>query len=61
MITNERFNFLEPERRHMWNYERILDTKPETNDCHPSFKGHEQLAEYIVEAIAKKKTILRKS
>ena len=57
----ERFNFLEPERRHMWNYERILDTKPETNDCHPSFKGHEQLAEYIVEAIAKKKTILRRS
>ena len=39
--------------------ERILDIKPETNDCHPDELGHEQLAEYIIEAIAKKKSILR--
>ena len=39
--------------------QRILDIKPETNDCHPDELGHEQLAEYIIEAIAKKKSILR--
>ena len=30
-----------------------------SNDPHPSELGHEQLAEYIIEAIAKKKSILR--
>ena len=57
----ERFPFLEETRSHQWEYQRILDIKPKTNDPHPSELGHEQLAEYIVEAIAKKKTILRKS
>ncbi len=56
----ERFPFIEEARSHQWNYERILDTEPETNDCHPSLKGHEQLAEHIIKAIAKKKTILRR-
>ena len=56
----ERFPFLEEARHHMWVYERINDIKPETHDPHPSELGHKQLAKYIVEAIAKKKTILRK-
>jgi hypothetical protein len=55
----ERFPFLEETRSHQWEYQRILDIKPKTNDPHPSELGHEQLAEYIVEAIAKKKSILR--
>ena len=53
-ICIERFPFIEEARSHQWNYERILDTEPETNDCHPSLKGHEQLAEHIIKAIAKK-------
>ena len=55
----ERFPFLEETRMHQWEYQRILDIKPETNDCHPDELGHEQLAEHIIKAIAKKKTILR--
>jgi uncharacterized protein YutD len=55
----ERFPFLEETRSHQWEYQRILDIKPETNDCHPDELGHEQLAEHIIKAIAKKKTILR--
>lgn len=50
----DRFNFLEPDRRHLWNYERLGD------DPHPSARGHEQIAGYISEAIAKYKNILRK-
>jgi len=56
----ERFPFLEETRSHQWDYQCINDIKPETNDRHPSELGHKQLAKYIVEAIAKKKTILRK-
>ena len=55
----ERFPFLEETRSHQWDYQRINDIKPKTNDPHPSELGHEQLAEYIIEAIAKKKSILR--
>lgn len=51
----ERFNFLEPDRRHMWNYERIHDVT-DTNDSHPSIAGHEQIAHHIYNAIAKTKT-----
>ena len=54
-----KFPFLEETRSHQWEYQRILDIKPETNDCHPDELGHEQLAEHIIKAIAKKKTILR--
>jgi hypothetical protein len=72
----KRFPFLEETRDHLWEYQRIRDIDPMkkpagrnsagdqmkiSNDPHPSELGHEQLAEYIVEAIAKKKTILRKS
>ena len=55
-----KFPFLEETRSHQWEYQRILDIKPETNDCHPDELGHEQLAEHIIKAIAKKKTILRR-
>ena len=44
-------------RCHRWEYERIGGNP---YDSHPSLKGHEQLAEHIIKAIAKKKTILRK-
>jgi hypothetical protein len=54
----ERFNFLEPNRQHFWNYERIYDIE-DTDDSHPTARGHQQLAEYIYEAIAKTKTNLR--
>ena len=71
----KRFPFLEETRDHLWEYQRIRDIDPMkkpagrnkagdqmkiSNDPHPSELGHEQLAEYIVEAIAKKKTILRR-
>jgi len=46
----DRFNFLEPERRHLWNYEHICDIT-DTDDSHPSARGHQQLAEYIYEAM----------
>jgi len=71
----KRFPFLEETRDHLWEYQRIRDIDPMkkpagrnsagdqmkiSNDPHPSELGHEQLAEYIVKSIAKKKTILRK-
>ena len=43
-------------RCHLYEYERIGG---ETGDPHPSVRGHEQIGEYIVADIAKKKTILR--
>jgi len=46
----DRFNFLEPERRHMWTYERLQDIQ-DSNDSHPSARGHQQLAEHIYEAM----------
>ena len=55
----ERFPFLEESRDHQWKYERIRDVVAGSNDSHPSEHGHLELAEYIIEAIAKKKTILR--
>jgi len=71
----KRFPFLEETRDHLWEYQRIRDIDPMkkpagrnsagdqmkiSNDPHPSELGHEQLAEYIVKSIAKKKTILRR-
>jgi hypothetical protein len=41
-------------RCHRWEYERIGN-----GDSHPSETGHAQLGQHIVDAIAKKKTILR--
>ena len=70
----KRFPFLEETRDHLWEYQRIRDIDPMkkppgrnsagdqmkiSNDPHPSELGHEQLAEHIIKAIAKKKTILR--
>jgi lysophospholipase L1-like esterase len=34
----------------MWSYERIHDIT-DTDDCHPSARGHQQLAEYIYQAM----------
>ena len=71
----KRFPFLEETRDHLWEYQRIRDIDPMkkppgrnsagdqmkiSNDPHPSELGHEQLAEHIIKAIAKKKTILRR-
>ena len=58
-----KFPFLEvagSERKHSWKYERIFDTDPSSNDPHPSEQGHEEISEYLFDAIAKKKTILRR-
>lgn len=49
------FPMLEDDRCHMWEYERIGN-----GDSHPNETGHHQIATQIVEAIAKKKTILRR-
>jgi len=71
----KRFPFLEETRDQVWEYQRIRDIDPMkkppgrnsagdqmkiSNDPHPSELGHEQLAEHIIKAIAKKKTILRR-
>jgi hypothetical protein len=58
-----KFPFLEvagSERKHSWKYERIEDIDPSSNDPHPSEQGHEEISEYLFDAIAKKKTILRR-
>jgi hypothetical protein len=56
----DRFPMLEDDedqtRCHQYDYERIGG---DPHDSHPSPKGHEQLGQYIVDDIAKKKTILR--
>lgn len=56
-----RFPMLEDDtdktRCHQWEYDRIGGVPP---DSHPSQVGHAQLGQYIVDAIAKKKTILRR-
>ena len=44
-------------RCHRWEYERIGGVP---HDSHPSQVGHAQLGQHIVDAIAKKKTILRR-
>tara|TARA_Y100000389_G_scaffold134887_1_gene132377 strand:- start:9234 stop:10118 length:885 start_codon:yes stop_codon:yes gene_type:complete len=59
----DRFPMLEKDplgfqtRCHLYNYERIGG---EPDDPHPSVRGHEQIGQYIVNDIAKKKTILRR-
>ena len=45
----DNYNWLEPEGRHNWEYERL------NNDPHPSFTGHMQLAEHIKNAIRESK------
>jgi len=56
----DRFPMLEDNpdqtRCHRYDYERIGG---DPHDSHPSPRGHEQLGQYIVDDIAKKKTILR--
>lgn len=52
-------NFFGEERKHSWKYQRIADIDPSSNDPHPSEQGHEEISEYLFDAIAKKKTILR--
>lgn len=56
-----RFPMLEDEedqtRCHRWEYDRIGGVP---HDSHPSQSGHAQLGQNIVDAIAKKKTILRR-
>ena len=54
MLEDDPLNF--QTRCHLYNYERIGGNP---NDPHPSPRGHEQIGEYIVADIAKKKTILR--
>ena len=57
---HDRFPMLEDDpgqtRSHRYNYERIGGNP---YDSHPSPRGHQQIGEYIVADIAKKKTILR--
>ena len=53
------FPFLESGRQHLWVYERIHEIVASSNDCHPSEYGHSQIANQIVNGIAKKKSILR--
>jgi hypothetical protein len=45
-FIRKRYNWLEHEGKHIWQYERIGD-----HDPHPSENGHKQLANYIHEAI----------
>ena len=45
ILDQDNYNWLEPEGRHNWDYERL------NNDPHPSFTGHIQLAEHIKNAI----------
>jgi hypothetical protein len=61
------FPMLEDTRWHGWTYERIGDEFQNSDykdgsafDPHPNHRGHEQLADHIIDAIAKKKTILRR-
>ena len=44
-------------RCHRWEYDRIGGVP---HDSHPSQVGHAQLGQHVVDAIAKKKTILRR-
>ena len=59
----DRFPMLEKDplgfqtRCHLYDYERIGG---DPDDPHPSVRGHEQIGQYIVNDIAKKKTILRR-
>jgi len=41
------------DRKHSWDYERIHDVDENSNDPHPSEHGHEQLADFIIDAINK--------
>ena len=41
------------DRKHSWDYERIHDVDENSNDPHPSEHGHEQIADFIIDAINK--------
>lgn len=55
MLEKDPLNF--QTRCHLYDYERIGG---DPDDPHPSVRGHEQIGQYIVNDIAKKKTILRR-
>ena len=54
------FPMLEDTRWHNWQYQRIASEDGLSGDPHPNARGHEQIADHIIDAIAKKKTILRR-
>lgn len=49
-FMHNRYNWLESDGRHKWNYERISKKDP-----HPSEVGHRQIAEHIFNTIKKSK------